>query len=85
MVTVGSIFGGRGMWIWYLICHMKLTRSPLDDGWHRFFNNESSHLFLSTPTLMPSSMSVGATLSARSTTNLANCFTLMIYLGINSC
>ena len=29
---------------------------------------------------MPSSMSVGATLSARSTTNLANCFTLMIYL-----
>merc|ERR1719192_982912 len=55
MVTVGSIFGGRGMWIWYL--------------------------FLSTPTLMPSSMSVGATLSARSTTNLANCFTLMIYFG----
>merc|ERR1719357_2093826 len=55
IVTVGSIFGGRGMWIWYL--------------------------FLSTPTLMPSSMSVGATLSARSTTNLANCFTLMIYFG----
>merc|ERR1719284_1093750 len=55
MVTVGSIFGGRGMWIWYL--------------------------FLSTPTLMPSSMSVGATLSARSTTNLANCFTLMMYFG----
>merc|ERR1719466_326857 len=55
IVTVGSIFGGRGMCIWYL--------------------------FLSTPTLMPSSMSVGATLSARSTTNLANCFTLMMYLG----
>merc|ERR1719356_1035337 len=55
IVTVGSILGGRGMWIWYL--------------------------FLSTPTLIPSSMSVGATESARSTTNLANCFTFMIYLG----
>merc|ERR1719516_948413 len=55
IVTVGSIFGGRGMCIWYL--------------------------FLSTPTLMPSSISVGATESARSTTNLANCFTLIIYLG----
>merc|ERR1719187_1613275 len=55
MVTVGSILGGRGMWIWYL--------------------------FLSTPTRIPSSMSVGATESARSTTNLANCFTLMMYLG----
>merc|ERR1719410_3224865 len=55
MVTVGSIFGGRGMWIWYL--------------------------FLSTPTLMPSSISVGATESARSTTNFANCFTLMMYFG----
>ena len=30
---------------------------------------------------MPSSMSVGATWSLRSTTNLANCFTLMMYLG----
>merc|ERR550517_2348635 len=33
------------------------------------------------PTLIPSSISVGATESARSTTNLANCFTLMMYLG----
>jgi len=33
------------------------------------------------PTLMPSSMSVGATWSLRSTTNLANCLTLMMYLG----
>ena len=47
-------------------------------GW----STESTYLFLSTPTLMPSSMSVGATLSARSTTNLANCFTLMMYLAI---
>ena len=47
-------------------------------GW----STESTYLFLSTPTLMPSSMSVGATLSARSTTNLANCFTLMMYLII---
>lgn len=30
---------------------------------------------------MPSSMSVGATESAKSTTNLANCFTLIIYFG----
>merc|ERR1719266_2034376 len=55
MVTVGSILGGRGMWIWYL--------------------------FLSTPTLIPSSISVGATESARSTTNFANCLTFMMYLG----
>ena len=33
------------------------------------------------PTLIPSSMSVGATWSLRSTTNLANCLTLMMYLG----
>ena len=33
------------------------------------------------PTLMPSSMSVGATWSLRSTTNLANCLTLMMYFG----
>lgn len=55
MVTVESILGGSGIWIWYL--------------------------FLSTPTLIPSSISVGATESARSTTNLANCLTLMMYLG----
>lgn len=30
---------------------------------------------------MPSSISVGATESAKSTTNLANCFTLIIYFG----
>lgn len=46
------------------------------------FKFKITYLFLSTPTLMPSSMSVGATLSARSTTNLANCFTLMMYLTI---
>lgn len=33
------------------------------------------------PTRMPSSISVGATESARSTTNLANCFTFIMYLG----
>jgi len=33
------------------------------------------------PTRMPSSISVGETVSARSTTNLANCFTLIIYLA----
>ncbi len=33
------------------------------------------------PTLMPSSISVGATFSCKSTTNLANCFTLMIYFA----
>jgi hypothetical protein len=30
---------------------------------------------------MPSSISVGETVSARSTTNFANCFTLIIYLA----
>merc|ERR1719211_884148 len=53
IVTLGSIFGGKGMWIWYL--------------------------FLSTPTLMPSSISVDATCSAKSTTNLANCLTFIMY------
>ena len=33
------------------------------------------------PTLIPSSISVGATESAKSTTNLANCFTFIMYLG----
>lgn len=33
------------------------------------------------PTLIPSSMSVGATESAKSTTNFANCLTLIMYLG----
>lgn len=33
------------------------------------------------PTRIPSSISVGATESAKSTTNLANCFTLIIYLA----
>ena len=37
------------------------------------------------PTLIPSSMSVGATWSPRSTTNLANCLTLMIYFGSSEC
>ena len=55
IVTVESILGGNGIWIWYLL--------------------------RSTPTLMPSSISVGATESARSTTNFANCLTLMIYWG----
>lgn len=36
---------------------------------------------MSYPTRIPSSISVGATESARSTTNLANCFTLIMYLG----
>ncbi len=30
---------------------------------------------------MPSSISVGATFSCKSTTNFANCFTLIIYLA----
>merc|ERR1719288_491397 len=55
IVTVGSILGGSGMWIWYLL--------------------------RSTPTRIPSSISVEATWSARSTTNLANCLTLMMYFG----
>ena len=33
------------------------------------------------PTLMPSSMSVGATWSPKSTTNFANCFTFIIYFA----
>jgi len=37
--------------------------------------------FITYPTLIPSSISVGATESAKSTTNFANCFTLMMYLG----
>mmetsp|Transcript_25683 Transcript_25683/g.60203 ORF Transcript_25683/g.60203 Transcript_25683/m.60203 type:complete len:264 (+) Transcript_25683:601-1392(+) len=53
-LTVGSIFGGRGIWMLYL------DRS--------------------TPTRMPSSISVGATFSPSPTTNLAICFTLITYL-----
>lgn len=33
------------------------------------------------PTRIPSSMSVGATESAKSTTNLANCLTFIMYFG----
>ncbi len=39
------------------------------------------YLTRSTPTRMPSSMSVGATVSARLTTNLAYCRTLIMYLS----
>ncbi len=39
------------------------------------------HLFSLYPTRIPSSISVGETVSARSTTNFANCFTLIIYLA----
>ncbi len=45
IVTVGSIAGGRGIWIWYL--------------------------FPSTPTRIPSSMSVGDTFCPKATTNFA--------------
>lgn len=38
------------------------------------------YLWRSTPTRMPSSMSVGATFSPNATTNFAICFTLMTYL-----
>eukprot|EP00160_Parvularia_atlantis_P015903 Unigene4784_Nuclearia_a/m.14626 Unigene4784_Nuclearia_a/g.14626 ORF Unigene4784_Nuclearia_a/g.14626 Unigene4784_Nuclearia_a/m.14626 type:complete len:383 (+) Unigene4784_Nuclearia_a:128-1276(+) len=55
IVTLGSILGGRGIWIWYFV--------------------------RSTPTRMPSSMSVGATRSPSATTNLASCFTLITYLA----
>lgn len=41
----------------------------------------SSFGFYTYPTRIPSSISVGATESAKSTTNLANCLTLMIYFG----
>mmetsp|Transcript_37205 Transcript_37205/g.91581 ORF Transcript_37205/g.91581 Transcript_37205/m.91581 type:complete len:377 (+) Transcript_37205:303-1433(+) len=58
IVTVGSIFGGSGIWIWYFV--------------------------RSTPTRMPSSMSVGATRSPSPTTNLAICLTLIMYLA-SSC
>mmetsp|Transcript_39102 Transcript_39102/g.92524 ORF Transcript_39102/g.92524 Transcript_39102/m.92524 type:complete len:382 (+) Transcript_39102:527-1672(+) len=58
MVTVGSIFGGSGIWIWYLV--------------------------RSTPTRIPSSISVGATRSPSPTTNLAICLTLIMYLA-SSC
>mmetsp|Transcript_7534 Transcript_7534/g.23689 ORF Transcript_7534/g.23689 Transcript_7534/m.23689 type:complete len:335 (-) Transcript_7534:185-1189(-) len=53
-LTVGSIFGGSGIWIAYFV--------------------------RSTPTRMPSSMSVGATFSPKPTTNLAICLTLIMYL-----
>mmetsp|Transcript_11308 Transcript_11308/g.37391 ORF Transcript_11308/g.37391 Transcript_11308/m.37391 type:complete len:240 (-) Transcript_11308:135-854(-) len=53
IVTVGSIFAGRGMWMKYLV--------------------------RSTPTRMPSSMSVGATCCPKPTTNFAICFTLITY------
>ena len=42
------------------------------------------YLLRSTPTRMPSSMSVGAMRSPRPTTNLAICFTLMTYLSLLS-
>ena len=35
--------------------------------------------------MLPSSMSVGAPEPARSTTNLANCLLLVIYLGLSVC
>lgn len=38
-------------------------------------------IVLAYPTRIPSSISVGATESARSTTNLANCFTFIMYLA----
>jgi len=38
-------------------------------------------IFYFYPTRIPSSISVGDTVSARSTTNFANCFTLIIYLA----
>lgn len=41
----------------------------------------SEHGTCTYPTRIPSSMSVGATESARSTTNFANCFTLIMYFG----
>merc|ERR1719217_924192 len=53
-LTVGSIFGGKGIWIAYFV--------------------------RSTPTLIPSSTSVGATFSPNPTTNFAICLTLMTYL-----
>merc|ERR1711871_1590793 len=52
--TVGSILGGKGIWIAYFV--------------------------RSTPTLIPSSTSVGATFSPNPTTNFAICLTLMTYL-----
>mmetsp|Transcript_22450 Transcript_22450/g.52100 ORF Transcript_22450/g.52100 Transcript_22450/m.52100 type:complete len:390 (-) Transcript_22450:224-1393(-) len=58
IVTVGSILGGSGIWIWYFV--------------------------LSTPTLIPSSISVGATRSPSPTTNFAICFTLIMYFA-SSC
>ena len=39
------------------------------------------YLVLSTPTRIPSSMSVGATLSPRLTTNFAICLTLIMYFA----
>mmetsp|Transcript_39168 Transcript_39168/g.76584 ORF Transcript_39168/g.76584 Transcript_39168/m.76584 type:complete len:216 (+) Transcript_39168:902-1549(+) len=58
IVTVGSILGGSGIWIWYLV--------------------------RSTPTRIPSSISVGATRSPSPTTNLAICLTLIMYFA-SSC
>jgi len=57
--------------LYYCHCLLLLTQKPLFC--------DSKHC--TNPTLMPSSMSVGATWSLRSTTNLANCLTLMMYLG----
>lgn len=85
------------MWIWYLflstlhanereftefaqfwqISSQLLPNAPLT--WEKLGGENETPL--PHPTLMPSSMSVGATWSLRSTTNLANCLTLMMYLG----
>ena len=58
MVTEGSIFGGKGRRI--------------------------SYLLRSTPTRMPSSISVGETRSPSLTTNLAICLTLMTYFDFSA-
>jgi hypothetical protein len=44
--------------------------------------NDLDNLLISTyPTRMPSSISVGATWSPKSTTNFANCLTFIIYFA----
>ena len=46
-----------------------------------YYGKDRKHSSVTHPTLIPSSMSVGATLFPSPTTNLAICFTLMIYFA----
>ena len=77
MVTVGSIFGGSGIWIWYLVRSTLHSASPghQDNLLTPCVRGGGVDVLargcgiVTHPTRMPSSISVGATLSPKPTTN----------------